>query len=97
MAFEGRFVFAMLLLSPLYKGTALVYSRLLPGVVVVSKRAHVWEFPLLFSLASVLKIIFNPSGAKEAGTGSVCSVGASTLLQDLPGHRVEIHSAPGDR
>lgn len=76
----------------------MVYSRLLPVVVVVSKRAHVWEFPQLFSLASVLKIIFNPSSSTEkAWTGSVRSVVASAFLQDLSGHRLEIHSAGGDR
>lgn len=78
----------------------MVYSRLLPVVVVVSKRAHVWEFPQLFSLASVLKIIFNPSSSTEkawTGSLSVRSVVASTFLQDLSGHRLEIHSAGGDR
>lgn len=74
----------------------MVYLRLASGGVV-SKRAHVWEFPQLFSLASVPKIIFNPSSSTEAAwTGSVCSAVASTFLQNLSGRRLEIHSAPGD-
>lgn len=49
----------------------------------------------LSSFVPVLKIIFNPSSSTgEAWTGSGV---ASTSLQDLSGHRLEIDSAAGDR
>ena len=76
----------------------MVGLRLLP-VVVVSKRACVWEFPWLLSLASVLKIRLNPSSSTEKPwTGSVHSGVASTFLQDRPvqlGARLDISLAGG--
>lgn len=81
-----RVVFARLLLfSFVERKVQLMGDLRLLLVVVVSKRAQVCEFLWLLFLASILKIRSSPSSSIEKPQpGSVCSIVASTFLQDLP-------------